>query len=395
MKVILFLSIALFMISCSTTENEREISLDYAKALSQKFILVDTHIDLPENLYMSKDSMEKVMREGNMDYLRSLEGGLNAPFMSIYTPARTEFNGATVMADSLITLVEIMQSTWPERYAIAKTPADVRSQFAKGLISLPMGMENGSPIKGKLENLRHFYNRGIRYITLAHSKSNHICDSSYDPEYKWNGLSPFGRTVVEKMNELGIMIDISHVSDSTFYQVIRMTKAPVIASHSSCRYFTPGFERNMSDEMIKALAKNGGVIQITLGSSFLDQHYRDQSDSVRQAVRKTKLHWGTPEFEEFVKKYKKEHHINEVDVSIVAKHIDHVVKLVGIDHAGIGSDFDGVGDSLPVGLKDVSGYPNLIYELLKLGYSDEDIQKICGENLLRVWAQVEKVGSEK
>lgn len=395
MKFLLYLSIAVLMLSCSTTENKQEISLDYAKKLSQKFILIDTHIDLPMRLYMSKDSMEKVMREGNLDYLRARKGGLNAPFMSIYTPARSEFNGAKVMADSLITLVEKLQSTWPKKFAIATSPADIRQQFKQGLISLPMGMENGSPIEGKIENIRHFYDRGVRYITLAHSKSNHISDSSYDPERKWNGLSPFGKKVVEEMNKLGIMIDISHVTDSTFYQVIRLSKAPVIASHSSCRFFTPGFERNMNDEMIKALAKNGGVIQITFGSSFVDNHYRLQSDSAREEIRKAKLHWGTPEFEAFIKDYKNKHHVNEANATTVAKHIDHVVKLVGIDHVGIGSDFDGVGDSLPVGLKDVSGYPNLIFELLKLGYSDADIQKICGENLLRVWAGVEKVTSRK
>ena len=199
------------------------------------------------------------------------------------------------------------------------------------------------------------------------------------------------------MNKIGIMVDISHVSDQTFYQVIEISKAPVIASHSACRYFTPGFERNMTDDMIKKLAGKGGVIQINFGSDFLDEGYRERQkvydDTLQHFMDMNNFKRNDPEVEKFRTMYRSEHPVEYATVSNVADHIDHVVELVGIDHVGIGSDFDGVGDSLPIGLKDVSMYPNLIYELLKRGYSDEDIQKICSGNILRVWKQVEDYAS--
>jgi membrane dipeptidase len=258
-----------------------------------------------------------------------------------------------------------------------------------------MGMENGSPIEGKIENLKYFYDRGIRYITLAHAKSNHISDSSYDPERRWNGLSTFGEEVVKEMNRLGIMVDVSHLTDSAFYDVLKITKVPIIASHSSCRYFTPGFERNMSDEMIKALAENGGVIQINFGSEFLSGEIMNRKKQISSYITKhtRENNLTGDEARKFRQQYLKENHPGYADVKDAVAHIDHVVKLVGIDHAGLGSDFDGVGDSLPEGLKDVSQYPNLIYELLKAGYSDEDIKKICSDNVLRVWSAVEQYAS--
>jgi len=256
-----------------------------------------------------------------------------------------------------------------------------------------MGMENGTPLEGNLENVRYFYDRGIRYVTLVHSRHNHICDSSFDPERKWNGLSPFGVRVIAEMNRVGMMIDVSHMSDSAFYQVIRLSTAPVVATHSSCRAFTPGFERNMSDDMIKALAANGGIIQINFGSAFLRDEIRRQPETVRAAINRYLTEHGLnkddPEAKAFAAEYRKEHPPMFADVADVARHIDHVAKLVGIDHVGIGSDFDGLGDSLPTGLKDVSQYPNLIAELLKLGYSEEDIRNVCGENVLRIWSRIQ------
>lgn len=242
-----------------------------------------------------------------------------------------------------------------------------------------------------MENLKHFYDRGIRYITLAHSKSNHISDSSYNPNRQWKGLSPFGKKVVAEMNRLGIMIDISHVTDSTFYQVVRLTQAPVIASHSSCRYFTPGWERNMDDDMIKTLAKNGGVIGINFGSSFLNDSIRLAEDKMWKYIETNKINPNSDAGKETLKKYRLDNKIGYADIADVIAHIDHVVKLAGVDHVGFGSNFDGVGDTLPTGLKSVADYPNIIYELLKKGYSDAGIQKICSGNFLRVWVEVEKV----
>jgi membrane dipeptidase len=363
-----------------------------ANRLAQKFIIVDTHVDVPYRLQEKMEDISVSTEGGNFDYPRAKTGGLNAPFMSIYTPADYEAQGRSkAVADSLIDMVEKFQKDWPDKFAVAKSVAEVKAQFAKGLVSLPMGMENGSPIEGKLENLRHFYQRGIRYITLAHGKSNHLSDSSYDSTRQWHGLSPFGKQVVAEMNRLGIMIDVSHISDEAFYQVMQLSKAPAIASHSSCRYFTPGWERNMDDEMIKALAKNGGAIMINFGSSFVNDAYRTTEDKMWKYFVANKLNSNSEEGKAYAKKFRAENNLGYADISDVVMHIDHVVKLVGVDHVGFGSDFDGVGDSLPTGLKDVSHYPNLIYELLKKGYSEKDIEKICSGNLLRVWAEVERV----
>jgi membrane dipeptidase len=366
-----------------------------ANRLAREFIMVDTHVDVPDRLRAKMADISQRTEDGDFDYVRAKAGGLDAPFMSIYVPADYEAKGgAKKLADGLIDMVEKFEKDSPDKFAVAKSVADVQAQSARGLISLPMGMENGSPIEGKLENLRHFYDRGIRYITLAHSKSNHISDSSYDPNRRWNGLSPFGKEVIAEMNRLGIMIDVSHVSDSTFYQVMRLSQAPVIASHSSCRHFTPGWERNMDDEMIKALAKNGGVININFGSSFLNDSVRQAEDKMWKYIQANNINSNTDAGKAALKKFRIENNIGYADISDVIAHIDHVVKLAGVDHVGFGSDFDGVGDSLPTGLKSVADYPNLIYGLLKKGYSDEDIQKICSGNLLRVWSEVEKVAQK-
>jgi len=366
-----------------------------AHQLAQKFIIVDTHVDVPYRLREKMEDISVRTAGGDFDYVRAKAGGLNAPFMSIYVPADYESKGgAKALADTLIDMVEKFQKDWPDKFAVAKSVADVRAQFSKGLISLPMGMENGSPIEGKLENLQHFYQRGIRYITLAHGKSNHLSDSSYDSTRQWHGLSPFGKKVVADMNRLGIMVDVSHISDEAFYQVVEISRAPVIASHSSCRYFTPGWERNMDDEMIKALAKNGGVIQINFGSAFLNDTYRTTEEKMWKYFEDHKLSPDSEAGKAYAKKFREENHLTYADVSEVAAHIDHVVKLVGIDHVGFGSDFDGVGDSLPTGLKSVADYPNIIFELLKKGYSEKDIEKVCSENLLRVWSEVEDVAMQ-
>jgi membrane dipeptidase len=284
----------------------------------------------------------------------------------------------------------------PDKFALASTPAEVEANFSKGLISMPMGMENGAPIEDDLANVEYFYNRGIRYITLSHGKDNKICDSSYDNSRTWGGLSPFGEEVVKEMNRLGIMVDVSHISDDAFYDVMKLTKAPVIASHSSCRAFTPGFERNMSDDMIKELAKNGGVIQINFGSGFLDSVYIRRRDELRNIRLDYASQNNVAPNDSMVTAYMNQYikdNPNYSTVQVVADHIDHVKNLVGIDYVGLGSDFDGVGDSLPDGLKDVSEYPNLIFELLKRGYTEDEIEKICYKNVWRVWNKVIEVAN--
>jgi len=366
-----------------------------AERLAHEVLVVDTHVDVPYRLEEEMEDISQATEKGDFDYPRAKTGGLDAPFMSIYVPASYQEGGAKDYADKLIDLVESFERDHPDKFAVATSPEEVRQAVAEGKIALPMGMENGAPIEGDLTNLQHFYDRGIRYITLTHSENNHICDSSYADERKWNGLSPFGREVVAEMNRLGILIDISHVSDDTFYQVIDLTRAPVVATHSSCREYTPGFERNMSDEMIQKLAENGGVIQINFGSAFLTEGANKYSNEMWPAIRKYAeehgLERGDPELEAYQEKYREEHPYPYAELSDVVEHIEHVIELVGVDHVGLGSDFDGVGDSLPEGLKDVSDLPNLIRALLERGHSEEDIAKICGGNLMRVWEEADRV----
>ncbi len=371
-----------------------------ARDLALSSIIVDTHIDVPYRLEEEWADVSQATADGDFDYPRAVAGGLNVAFMSIYTPAELEAEGKSYeTAEKLIDLVEGIVADAPEKFAIALSPADVREQFQQGLISLPLGMENGSPIKGDLANVQHFYNRGIRYITLAHGLSNHISDSSYDDNKQWGGLSDFGVEVVREMNRLGIMVDVSHISDDAFYDVMEATQAPVIASHSSARHFTPGFERNMSDDMIRQLADGGGVIMINFGSTFLTAEanaWQEAIGSAWDAYVESNGGEASDELrKQFREEYVKEHgKFPYATLDETLDHFDHVVELTGIEHVGIGSDFDGVGDSLPIGLKDVSAYPNLVKGLLERGYSDADIKLILGENLLRVWGEVEEVAAK-
>ncbi len=368
-----------------------------ANKLAQENIIIDSHIDVPYRLEEKWVDVTKATADGDFDYPRAKQGGLNAPFMSIYIPASLDNSAnSTKLADKLIDYVEAIVGRAPDKFAIATSTAEVEQQFAKGLISLPLGMENGSPIQGDMANLKHFYERGIRYITLAHSMANHISDSSYDLRRKWKGLSPFGKELVKEMNNLGILVDISHVSDAAFYQAIEISQTPVIASHSSLRAFTPGFERNMDDAMIKALGENGGVIQINFGSTFVTKRANAWSKNRSAEQKKAEQKFGkdSDEYKAFRTKYSEENPLPYATLDSVLDHIDHVVKLIGIDHVGIGSDYDGVGDSLPTDLKDVSTYPNLIQGLLDRGYSDKDIVKILAGNFIRVWKANEEYAAK-
>lgn len=397
-NIFLLLLIGIFINSTfPQSEIQKTDSLLYKKAeqLCQNFILIDTHIDLPDWLYDEWFDVTQISK-GEVDYPRAIAGGLNLPFMSIYTSPSLEGTGKSkIKADSMISLVHKMVKTWPDKFVFINSTSEINENLTHNKILLTMGMENGSPIENDINNLTEFYNDGVRYITLAHYKWNHICDSANDPERKWNGLSPFGEEVVKEMNRLGMMVDISHVSDSTFYDVIRLSKAPVIASHSCCRFFTPGYERNMSDEMIKALSQHGGVIQVAFASFFLRndiyQQYTNGEERIKKYLKDNNIKSGTDSAWQYESNYWRENPLSAATVQDVANHIDHIKNLVGINYVGIGSDFDGTGSLLPVGLEDVSKYPNLVFELLKRGYSDNDIQKILGGNLLRVWKQVEEV----
>jgi membrane dipeptidase len=377
-------------------------TIEHARELARRFIIMDGHVDLPHRLGLRLDSKgqptEDVSRRtehGNFDHPRAVEGGLDAPFMSIYVPSSfQESGGARKKADQLIDMVEAIAARFPDKFAVARSPDQVVANSAAGRVSLPMGIENGAAIEDDLANLAHFHGRGVRYITLTHSTDNLICDSSYDKKATWKGLSPYGRKVVAEMNRLGIMIDVSHISDQAFDQVIEETRTPVIASHSSARHFTPGFLRNLDDERIKKLAAGGGVLLINFGSSFINEKSRAYFDQAREAIRKQvegrKPPPGELERDALQAAYAAAHPPVLATVDQVADHIMHVIQLVGVDHVGFGSDFDGVGNSLPPGLEDVSGYPNLIKVLLERGVSEADVEKICGGNFLRVWRAVEK-----
>ncbi|MCK8104090.1 MAG: dipeptidase [Pseudoalteromonas tetraodonis] len=365
---------------------------DKAIKLAHDTILIDTHIDVPYRIHDKWADVTKATEGGDFDYPRAVKGGLNAPFMSIYIPAHLEFEGkgkSFQLANQLIDGMEAIAQRAPDKFAIADSTQDIEQQFKDNKISIAMGMENGSPIEGEMKNLQHFFDRGVRYITLAHSQSNHISDSSYDIRRKWKGLSPFGKELVKEMNNIGMLIDVSHISDDAFYQVMELSNTPVIASHSSLRKYTPGFERNMNDDMLLALKKNGGVIQINFGSSFVTSKagsWYDQLKSKKQTITEE----GKKVAKDFDAMYRAKNPFPFASLEQVLDHIDHVVKLIGIEHVGIGSDYDGVGDSLPIGLKDVSSYPNLVQGLMDRGYSDTDIKKILSGNTLRVWKQAEQ-----
>jgi len=370
-----------------------------AEAIAQESLLVDTHIDVPYRLEESWEDVTGRAPGGEFDYERARQGGLNIPFMSIYTPAETEAEGTSFeLANGLIDRVEALAGRAPGKFAVVRNSAEAEQAWRHGLIGLAMGMENGSPVDGKLENVAFFKQRGISYITLAHSLSNQLSDSSYDEHRQWHGLSPFGKLVVAEMNRIGIMVDVSHISDEAFYQVLEISKVPVIASHSSARHFTTGFERNMSDEMIKALAAKGGVIQINFGSSFLTQEARDwydEMDDAREAfLQKSGLDEHGDEARAFEKSWREAHPFPYASLDDLAAQFQYVIGLVGAQHVGIGSDFDGVGDSLPVGMKDVSDYPKLVEKFLELGYSRDDIQGILGGNLMRVWRAVDEYAAQ-
>lgn len=391
--------IALLLLAATVaTAQPADPMLERARQLAQQYIIIDGHVDVPYRLREKWEDVSASAPGGEFDYPRARAGGLDGPFMAIYVPSDMEDRGAKALADTLIMSVDNMVRRHKDKFALAFTPAQLRTNAAKGLVSLPMGMENGSPIEHRLENVRYFAEKGIRYITLAHAKVNHISDAAYDTTRRWNGLSPFGEQVVAEMNRWGVMVDVSHLTDASVDDCLRVSRSPVIASHSSCRAFTPGFERNLSDELIKAIAAKGGLVMVNFGSSFLTAKFQAYEVSARQELmrllRSKGLRSSDPRAQEIIKEYQRQHPTPYATVSDVADHIDHIVRLTGIDHVGIGSDFDGVGDTLPIGLKSVADYPNLIAELLRRNYSDEDIKKICGENLLRVWEANEAVASE-
>lgn len=385
----------------ASAQTSKNLTPQRVQKVHDEALTVDTHCDTPMNILERGLDIGKRNSTGKVDLPRMKEGGLDVMFFAIFTgqekrtPANYEevFRLAHRMTDSTLAAVK----RYPELAELALTSADAARIEKQGKRAIYLGMENGFPLGKEIGRVQEFYNKGIRYITLCHSRHNDICDSSSDqlpPEH--NGLSPFGREVVMEMNRLGMIIDVSHISDKSFYDVVAISLAPVIASHSSVRAIAH-HDRNMSDDMIKALARNGGVIQICL----LDEYIKDPDPSnprfqlereMRQkyeAVRDTLSDAGKVQFRKEWTAMREKYPKDLPTVADYVDHIDHVVRLAGIDHVGIGSDFDGGGGLS--GCNDVSEFPAITRELLARGYSEKEIRKIWGGNFFRVFRKVEEI----
>jgi membrane dipeptidase len=368
-----------------------------AKQLHDRAIVIDSHDDTTQRLLSDKTyDISKRQKNGNIDIPRMREGGLDALFFSIWVPSDVTGVKAVNTANALIASVHKAVAAHPGDLVLATTAADVRRAAADHKIAALMGMEGGHMINDDLGQLRKYAALGVRYLTLTHFKNNNWADSSTDKPAH-NGLTPFGKDVVRELNKLGVMVDISHVADKTFYDALEITKAPVIASHSSCRAIA-NHPRNMTDDMLRALAKNGGVVMINYEVSFLSEEYRVASEKasggvVQQLAALSKKCGGdeacsTLESARINTEAMNNGTLPKVSWEKIIEHIDHAVKVAGADHVGLGSDFDGA--TMPIGMEDASKLPKITDALLKKGYSESDIEKILGGNILRVMEQVEK-----
>lgn len=366
-------------------------------------ILIDTHNDVTSFTVDGYD-IGKPDPQRQTDLPRMKKGGMAAQFFAVYVDASyVKGNHSAHRALEMIdTVKHDIIERYPNDFVFATTAADIRDAHRQGKIAALMGIEGGHAIEDSLRLLRRFYDQGVRYMTLTHSNSNNWADSSGDPKKPHDGLTPFGEKVVLEMNRLGMMVDISHVSDATFWDVIRVSKSPPFASHSSARALA-NVPRNMTDDMIRALAKKGGVIQINFYCQFLSQKAADATAASRLRVAaalrtlNTKFKNDPQGLKEArqrtLRDLQRDFPPVRATLEDVVAQIDHVVKLVGVDYVGLGSDFDGI-DCTPVGLSDVSMWPNLTRALLERGYTQSDIQKIYGENLLRVMSANERVAAE-
>src|SRR5471032_1486946 len=368
-----------------------------AKQLHDRAIVIDSHDDTTQRLLSDKTfDISKRNKNGNIDVPRMREGSLNGLFFSIWVPSEMTGPPAVKKAMDLIDSVREAVRLHPADLMLATTAADIRKAKAEHKIAALMGVEGGHMIDDDLRLLRVYAALGVRYMTLTHFKNNNWADSSTDKPGH-NGLTPFGKDVVREMNRLGVMVDISHVADKTFYDAIEVSTVPVIASHSSCRAIDK-HPRNMTDDMLRALAKNGGVVMINYEVSFLSEEYRIASDKangdvVTQLSAMSKKCHGdeacsTLESARINTAAMMSGQLPKVTWEKIVEHIDHAVKVAGADHVGLGSDFDGA--TMPIGMEDASKLPKLTDALLKKGYSEQDVQKILGGNILRVMEAVER-----
>ena len=373
-----------------------------AKRLHDRAIVVDTHDDTPQRLLFDKTFNIGVRnKDGHVDIPRMREGGLDALFFSIWVPSQITGPPAVKRALDLIDSVREAVRTHPNDLMLANTAADIRRAAAEHKIAALMGMEGGHIIDDDLAVLRVYAALGVRYLTLTHFLNNNWADSSTDKPAH-NGLTAFGKDVVRELNRLGVIVDVSHVSDKTFYDVLEVTKAPVMASHSSSRAIS-NHPRNMTDDMMRALAKNGGVVMINYAAAFLSEEFRvaseKKSGNIVAAMAAMSKKCGGNEACTIMENERIEHEammkgaLPKAMWDKIVEHIDHAVKVAGVDHVGLGSDFDGA--TMPIGMEDVSKLPKITDALLKKTYSEPDIEKILGGNILRVMEQVENLKSAR
>jgi len=393
-------ALLLLCVTAAAQNSPRIVTDAEVMRVHKSALLIDTHNDVTSATVDGLD-IGKRRADGHTDIPRLKEGGVGATFFAVYVSANYAREGKA--ANRTLQMIDTVRHDIIERYPddmeLVTTADGIVAARKKGKFAVLLGIEGGHGIEDSLRLLRGFHALGVRYMTLTHSNSNNWADSSGDIEKPNNGLSKFGREVIAEMNRLGMIVDISHVSDKTFWDALETSKAPIFASHSSCRAISP-IPRNMTDEMIVALGKKGGVIHINFGCEFLNAKSAQASPLGNPELRKKfeaemakmgdikdpaerraamrKMFGGGPRV--------------RATLADVVAHIDHVVKIAGIDAVGIGSDYDGVG-CVPEGLDDVSKYPNLTRALLEMGYSAEDIRKIYGGNLLRVMRAVEKTSA--
>ncbi len=370
-----------------------------ARDLHFSTIVVDTHDDTTQRLIWQNLDLGKRDPDGSIDIPRMREGGLDAIFFSIWMSGKVTGPIAVQKALDQIAAVRNQVSTHPKDLALCTTAEEIRRAHNEGKIAILMGMEGGHMINDDLSVLRMFADLGVRYLTLTHMVNTDWADSSTDTPAH-NGLTDFGKQVIHELNRDGVMVDISHVSDKTFYDALAASRAPIIASHSSARALSPA-PRNMTDDMIKALAAKGGVIQINYHVGFLSPEFlaasknnpelQSRMDAVQKKCGEDEACQGI-EGDKVIRAMVAEGKLPRVEWTEIVDHIDHAVKLVGAEHVGLGSDFDGA--DMPYGMEDVTGLPKITEELMRRGYTDSQIRDILGENTLRVMEQVERVSRE-